>query len=600
MTPDPATDRWLQNLQALRLVDPTCADRLANLAIPDTVQPATGRDASPTWRIRRNADRVEWFGRTSMPTVSAENLLTGFNPGVGNVALSGIGSGRDAWLLARRLGAHRAIVVLETDPLNLALALRLWDLAGPLRDQRIVLLLAEDLDGLREGLLAFCREHPGFDIPNRMIAWPWRTKAENQAYQGLLELAINQLQQSRNQTLLQQLTEIQQARRPGTAPDAIAVLTTVPGILHRRLADSLADGARAADMAAVACVPESPRNAGPLAGLAAAAKLACDGRHVQIVLLEQCRHHWPLAGADLPLVSWLITVEPDNDGWKFPAGRNDLAVVSTHCQQELLLERGWPADRVLYTPAFVTPRAFETPLDGPREGILLLSDLAPEDKEQAGIKLYSHQVLWDTLRDRLDKQGDTWTPNEAQRWLLAAQSTTGIDLADEAVQADVIDAIRTHLAPSVLLSRVARAIRQAGLPLRVAGLGWDRHNWAKDIWDGPSDDPQQRRELLARVKVAIVGNCRPGPVWTALDAAGAGAAIMSRAFWANADPTHLFDANQQMLVWRTRQELIERLRHLLGNVSSRSKLTQQARQRAMQRYSAAVPLRRVLERIGKA
>jgi hypothetical protein len=320
----------------------------------------------------------------------------------------------------------------------------------------------------------------------------------------------------------------------------------------------------------------------------------CLGRNVQIILLEQCRHHWPLGEANLPLVSWLVSIDPSGDCWQFPEGRDDLAVVSTERQREQLLAKGWPGPRVVQVPAFITPKAFEAPLDGPREGVLLLSDLPPDDADQAGISLYSQKTLWNALRERLERQGDSWSPREAQRWLLAAQTETGIDLADPMVQEEFLGLVRNVLAPAVILRKTARAILDAGLPLRVSGRGWDTVDWAKGIWDGLADDPQWRLGLLGGARVALVGHCRPGPGWTALEAAAAGAAIMARNLWEEGETTRLFETGKQMIVWRTRQELTERARSLLKNESSRMQMVQRARQRAMQEHSATVRLRQVL------
>ncbi len=298
--------------------------------------------------------------------------------------------------------------MLETDPLNLALALRLWDISAALRSRQVVLLLAADLDALREALVRFCREHPGFELPMRMIAWPWRSQEENQAYQGLVEQAAAQLQSSQGQVLVEYLEHLRP--KAGATPEAVAVLTGVPAIVTGRLAGWLADGARAAGMDAVACCPETPLTAGPLAGLSKAADLACHGKGTRIILMEQCRNHWPLARADLPLISWLINVEPTGEGWQFPVGRDDLAAVTTDRQREQLLEKAWPARRIVHVPAFVTPKALAVPLDGPREGILLVSDLPPDDPDKAGITLYSQKTLWEAIRDRLEQPGRHLVP----------------------------------------------------------------------------------------------------------------------------------------------------------------------------------------------
>lgn len=559
-----------------------------------------------------------------MPTISAEGLLGSYKPGTGNTILGGIGSGLEAKRIAEKLSRNRSVVVLESDPLNAALALRLWDMSAALLSQQIILLLAKDLAGLEERLLQFCCEHPGFDLPERMLNWPWRDKAETQAYRDMIGRVATELHMVRGQALLRLVATLEQTHRAGEEPDAVAVLSGIPAILTGRLAEWLAAGAEAAGMAAATCCAQTPLMSGPLAGLTVAATLATGGestpadsagvapqtdhsgaggavqdskKTTQIVLLEQCRNHWPLAKAKVPLISWLVGVDPNGEGWQFREGFGDLAVVSTDRQREQLLAKGWPGGRVIQVPAFVTPEALETPLDGPRDGVLLLTDLPPDDAEKAGVTLYSQKTLWDALRERLERQGDSWTPQEAQRWLLAAQSQTGIDLADSTVQEEFLAIVRNVLAPAVILRRAARAIVEGGLPLRVAGRGWEAVEWAKDLWDGLADDPQRRLELLRRAKVAVVGHCRPGQGWLALEAAAAGAAIMARTLWEDSEPTRLFEPGKQMIAWRTRQELVERARGLLRNESSRMQMVQQARQRAVQEHSATVRVRQVIGKV---
>ena len=95
------------NIEALRAVDASLAERLEGTMIPDWVRPAVGRDGSKTWQLTKPGGSAEWFGRTSMPTISAEGLLSEFDVGAGNVALAGIGSGCAAKLLVERLDVLR-------------------------------------------------------------------------------------------------------------------------------------------------------------------------------------------------------------------------------------------------------------------------------------------------------------------------------------------------------------------------------------------------------------------------------------------------------------------------------------------------------------
>lgn len=597
---DVDVETWDKNLRALCAVDPSLGERLAKLAIPAVVQPATGRDGKPTFRIQRQDGHVEWFGRTSMPSISAEGLLAQFNAGSGNIVLAGIGTGLEAKHLSERTGRHRAVIVLEQDPVNLALALRLWDLSAGLRNWQIILLEAADLPGLRDRLVQLCLSHPGLEPPTRMLAWSWRSRAENQPWQVILEEIIQRVRQEQNKQLSERLRCLAAAHQTGTMVQAIAVLTTSPGALAARAVEALVVSARAIGLEAAGSWVDCPLRAGSLAGLETATRIS--DRDVQIILVDQTRNHWPLGGLPNQLISWMVTAELPDDVLCKSGGKDDWIVAACESQKAQLLKLGWPPERVLVGGPFIGPGEFENegrPEGGTtnmREGIVLLHDLTPEEPELAGVTLYSHRVLWQALRERLHRQADNWRPAEAERWLMAAQAETGTDLGDPAVQEQFMAMVQRYLAPSVVLSRAARAIIEAGLPLRIAGAGWGKE-WAPQAI-GPMDDARTRAAVLRKARVVIVGDVRPGQAWLALEAAAAGTAIMARTFWPASDATSLFAPDKEILAWTAQQQMVERLRHLLKNETARTALVEQARRRAMAEHSASAQLKKILIETG--
>ena len=64
-------ERFQCNVAALQALQPELARRMADLKLPDTVEPAWGRDGTPTFRILGTDRRRHWLGRTSMPSISA-------------------------------------------------------------------------------------------------------------------------------------------------------------------------------------------------------------------------------------------------------------------------------------------------------------------------------------------------------------------------------------------------------------------------------------------------------------------------------------------------------------------------------------------------
>jgi len=588
-------EAWQANLQALAQVDRALADRLAALALPSSIQPARGRDGTQTWRLVRSDGSSEWFGRTSMPSISAEGLLSRFDAGAGNVALAGIGCGLEAKLLSERLGQHRAVVVLETEPLNLALALRLWNVAGAIRGRQIIFIVAEDLPALGRRLAEFCESHVGFDLPAAMLAWPWRSNDENQAYQMLLEQVASQVRRSRQQRAQAMLEILSRSGRQAGPPKAVAVCTAVPGVATGRLAGWLAEGAESLGLGAACCWPESPLQAGSLASLDAAVHLAERQGPVQVVLVDQVRAGWPWGEVDGLLIGWLASAISPSEAHKPTAGKDDWVVASTEAQREGLLRLGWRPDRVVRLPAAISPRIFQDDGAHERQDVVVLSDLPPDQAEHAGVRLYSQRMLWESLQKRIAQRCDTWQPAEAADALRAAQRETGLELTDPTVREQFLEHVRQCLVPAVLMRRLAAALCEAHLPVRIYGRGWQQADFAGQATAGPMDDPARRIEVLRRAKVVILGHCRPGTAWLALEAAAAGAAILAREIWPDSGITDLFEPGREVLTFQSRRELIEQVKRLLENESARSDLAEKARQRAKAEHTTAVRLQEILQ-----
>ncbi len=172
-----------KNIAALREVDAALAERLAGLPLAPA-EPAVGRDGSVTFRLPGPTGEPQWFGRTSMPTVSGPAMLDCFNHAGNNVALPGIGQGIEAKLLTDRLAAHRAVFVLEPDARRLALALRVHDLAAPLQSGKLVLLTGDDL---AEQLGDFLAQSAGYVIPDRLLSWPWLVPGDIESFTAVLQ-----------------------------------------------------------------------------------------------------------------------------------------------------------------------------------------------------------------------------------------------------------------------------------------------------------------------------------------------------------------------------------------------------------------------------
>ncbi len=350
-----ASEIWQENLKALEAVDPALAERLGRLPIPPTVEPATGRDDHPTFRIDRGNGQTEYLGRTSMPSISAEGLLAQFSAGSGNVALAGIGSGLEAKLLAERLGRHRAVFVLETEPLHLALAMRLWHVAGRCATARSFRCCPTACKACASNWSSCACRTPAWNRRVECSPGPGAARLIISLGNELLEEAAARIRKERNDCLSRHLSCLGKAHRPDVSPNAVAVLTTAANVLAGCAAQSLAEGAAATGLKVVACWPDNPRRSGPLAGLSAAAELAESQANVQLLLVDQCRNHWPLQDYPHPIISRLTRPDQPGETMKPDSSHDDWIVATSQSQREQarirrLAERTRSCRQAVYQP----------------------------------------------------------------------------------------------------------------------------------------------------------------------------------------------------------------------------------------------------------
>ena len=139
----PPTDRYHRNQAALRAFQPSVAAILDEVAIPEEVKPATGRDGSDTFLIPDETGRHVWFGGSSMPGISAAEIFAGFRGDGSNASLPGVLTGVEPLVVAGQMAAHTALFVVEQDPLQLKLAMHLRDYSDLFAGGRLVFVLIE-------------------------------------------------------------------------------------------------------------------------------------------------------------------------------------------------------------------------------------------------------------------------------------------------------------------------------------------------------------------------------------------------------------------------------------------------------------------------
>ena len=181
-----ATPLFNSNLAALAAFQPKVGEIIDAAEIPAGVTPATGRDGSNTLRIPAEDGGSIWFGRSSMPSVSAPEMFAGFVDDGRNVSLPGVLTGAEPLVVIDKMPPHTAVFVLEEHAWHVKLALHLYDYAGPIAAGRLIFVVGDDVE---ERMCEFSEANPGYDPPARLLTPPQRSAAETAELQRRLENA---------------------------------------------------------------------------------------------------------------------------------------------------------------------------------------------------------------------------------------------------------------------------------------------------------------------------------------------------------------------------------------------------------------------------
>ena len=582
-----------RNLAALREHDPAQADLIASVPVPQTVRPCQGRDGTTTFRIVGDDGREHWFGGTSAPTVSAPALLSAFDTGTGNVLLFGIGQGAEAALLVQRLEPHRGVLVLETVPLRLALAMRLHDYAEALRSRRLVLISAEEATA-ENRLAEFLARHPGYCFPERLLIWPWLAPSLVEPIRLMVERSAIAAQQQRASALA-----AIQANWPKTAPPLspdsprVAVVARMATPSAWQWAEDAAMGGRNLGWTTEAFTVHGPADCHILR---LAQELHAFGP--DWVLAIRCARE-VLASAvapAIPIVAWFDEAA-DNIPPSISVGSSDVLAVTSAAVRERI-----PAEAISRVPVEVVPLAAPCPSAAPRAGddrpydVVLMANLAPADPTEAGINLHTQQVLWGESAKLIRLELDSFTSERAGAILSAAEARTKMAIRDPAVRQAFERVIAEMVGPSVVAVNLAALLAAAGIAVHVWGKGWEKYRVVGMHHHGGMEPPRDARVTLSRTKCYVSCGTAGEVGCDLFDAVDAGAVVLWRAHPADRKEggiSALFAEGREYVAFRTAAELVGAANALLGDKRRREALRLAAAERLGREHTMRNRLRMI-------
>ena len=507
-----------RNLAALAQRQPVVAQALEATAIPDSVIPAQGRDGSSTFRLPALGGRTGWFGGTSVPTVSAEALVAGMRADGANVLLPGILTGLEALLALRRLPPQNALFVAEPDPLQLKLGLHLHDYCEPSAAGRLVFLTRQNLE---EDLLRFFSEHPGYQYPSRLLAAPQRPNAELAEIQRRLEAVVETVERQRSVQVKRVVDGLRgRMLRPLPAEPRVALVSIEAQPVTQAQVARLERALSALGWPASATLPDHPDNWHLCARLEALAEQDPD---VVLLLNSLPAVLRPLLPAELLLASWHLPGGEVEAGLDPRLGPADSVWASSRGQRDALLAAGLPAERVRMLAPAADGVLFAAEELGVGESsitcdVAVVADLPNDKPEASNVTLPSQIALWNALREAVARRPDRYTSERAEDFLVEAERTSGVPLADEGLRAFVLHQARHCIGPARVTRVAVESLWKPGRRIEVWGANWEPFTRNELALRGPVPVGEELRDLLRSARVLVLPRVSAEAVQMGLDA----------------------------------------------------------------------------------
>lgn len=461
------------NLDALHQAQPDVAAHLQSLPFPAHAVPTAGRDGRPTFRIHHPDGNTAWFGGSSMPAVSAAELVADVPSAGGSILLPTIMTGMEALVLLDRLLKNQAIFILEHESANLVLALHLREYATAIRSGRLFLI---PLDIREAAITALFRRWPGLHFPARMFTPPALRQETVREVHGCLAAMNEAASHIQHEAVEQSGTRWRSAAVPVDGRRLRLALIAVGGDAptSERMEQMAAAGAEL-DLPYVEISGDDPRFAHPAGALAALANFDPDA----VLFLNGLGGAFHCLLPDrVAVVSWLFpeaaippTGPPDRTRWP------DLTVLpSASCREDWITAGASPHELMICSDALTPVRTGGkcTPWRIDAESwpaIVLVAPTVDDRPEAFQVTLPSHLRLWKRLQEMAVEEIDV----QNREWSAATVSRAMQDVGMVGDDPQIIEFFQ-----AVLSQRIAPAAQLRATWSQVQGIERFSACWTPD------------------------------------------------------------------------------------------------------------------------
>ena len=526
---------YRRNLDALRARQPDLAERMDEAAIPVDIVSVIGRDGGPTLRIPSPNGGSSWFGQSSMPRVSAEEMFCSVRADGGSVTLPGILTGAEVLVITRRLAPPFAVFVIEESPLNLKLAMRLHDYSALFREGRLVFILG---DNFRTHLRSFFLDHPGYELPRNLFRVAQKTAGQIAELQREIEQAgaeVMHVQGEKISALTKRIRE-RSVRLVSDTP-RVAVLGVGLRAASVEPVHRIARALGRLGWPHEVCVLNRPDRCHIVARLSMLERAAPEF----VFYVNGCPPaERALLPPDLPVVNLYLPGFTPSASLTTSLGRFDLLLAQSRSQAEQLIANGLPPDRVLcFEPAAdvdpdeskTAPAPFPARQSGGAadadHGRVLVTGSLPDDRpEVCGITLPSQVGLWRAMQEQVLLGADRFEDAAADAFLKRAEEVSGTVLNDSALRQSFLELLRTRVAPAIIGRSLVHSMVKKGVRFSLWGDHWPAMGRGEDARRGAVPNGMELQQLVREGDLVVIPRWTHEAVQTAVDAMAGGAVVV--------------------------------------------------------------------------
>ena len=620
----PAEQLLALNLDSLRQKDAALADTIAAQSLPEDVEMVLARDGSVTFRLVADGGRRDWLGYSSVPLISARSNADLITVDATNMAFNGIGHGAEVQFLLERLAPYQALIVTESDPLKLNLALRLRDFSQDLALGRLVLLLGPDPAELFQ---EFLTNNPGYNIASQAMIWTWLTTQENKIYADELSRATENYVSQIINTVSDLLAQQKEIATDAFVNETRKLLSA--GDLSSLRVANYTNTYHPTDYITAHGALTGLEQLGVATDLMSLNRPEIVANHAQITRMNRVEPHLIIlvdmlrgdVGFSLPEYAVCATFLQEPPARLFEAGATAklgphdfvFSCLDQHLQE--LREAGFPALRTHHLPLAVDAELFHPyePVDTDRRSygtdVALIAERHDTDPAAWQINLPTHQRLWQEVASLIERAPGKYHGDLAGQYLTRAQQC-GVVLRETDIKQHFTELIANYLGPAVQRDAYVAALAEIGVGVRIwnpveladTAVGRRPCFWAdspvKHCYTGPVNHGPQSNALYNCAKISLhlssTGCIIPG----ILEAVAAGTLCLVKA---NTDDRRsdgigrFFDLDRELITFDTPKDMIRKVRYYLSHDAQREQVALAARQKLLARHTVKQRLREMLD-----